>query len=168
MLKEISVKELEINPFSMIGDEWLLISAGNKDKSNMMTASWGGMGVLWGKNVVTIYIRPSRYTIEFVEKEEYFSLCFLGKDKVTHKITGSKSGRDIDKIKATGLTPMFDESAVYYKEAEVVFICKKLYQAPMEKKNFVSKEIDKFYNENDYHKVFIGEIIKVLKEPKRK
>lgn len=168
MLQEIKLKDLAINPFSLINDEWMLISAGNKEKSNMMTASWGGMGVLWEKNVVTIYIRPTRYTVEFVEREDYFSLSFLGKNKAPHKITGSKSGRDIDKIKATGLTPIFDENTVYYEEAELVFICKKVYHGTMSNQNFLLPELENFYGQNDYHKVFIGEIIKVLKVPERK
>lgn len=163
MLKETNIKYLEFNPFKLIGEEWMLIAAGDEKKHNMMTASWGGLGVLWEKNVATVYIRPTRYTVNFVEKQEYFTLNFFGKNKAPHKIGGSKSGRDIDKAKAAELTPVFENGAVYYEEAELVLVCKKLYCSEFDNKNFVDGSIEKFYDK-DYHKIFIGEITKVLKK----
>lgn len=162
MFKEININEWKLNPFTMIGEEWMLIAAGNKQKHNMMTASWGGLGVLWNKNVATVYIRQSRYTLGFVEKEQYFSLNFFGNNKAPHKIGGSKSGRDVDKAKAAELTPVFEDGAVFYQQAQTVIICKKLYNADMDRENFLAPEIEKFYADNDYHKVFVGEIVKVL------
>ncbi len=163
MLKETNIKDLQFNPFKLIGEEWMLIAAGDEKKHNMMTASWGGLGVLWEKNVATVYIRPTRYTLNFVEKEEYFTLNFFGKNKAPHKIGGSKSGRDTDKAKAAGLTAVYDNNTVYYEEAELVIVCKKLYVSQFDNKNFVDPKIEKFYD-NDYHKIFIGEIVKVLKK----
>lgn len=167
MLEETDVKLLTDNPFRLIGEEWMLIAAGTCEKHNMMTASWGNLGVLWGKNVATIYIRPSRYTLEFVEKEDYFSLCFFGKNKEIHNICGTKSGRNIDKAKAAKLTPMSDGKCVYFKEAELVLICKKLYASEFNPENFLDPNINFCYKEKDYHKVFIGEIVKTLKAKER-
>ena len=79
--KEISIDTLKINPFHKISKEWMLITAGDEKKSNTMTASWGGVGIMWGKNVATAYIRPQRYTKEFVDNSEYFTLSFLPEEK---------------------------------------------------------------------------------------
>lgn len=170
MLKKINVKKLNENPFVLLDQEWALIAAGNKEGHNMMTASWGGLGVLWNYNVATVYIRPSRYTVEFVEREQYFSLCFFGKNKAMHKICGSRSGRDIDKTAATGLTPVFEDGTVYFEEAELVLICRKLYQTQLDNKKFLDPSIEGFYNEipNDYHKIFIGEIVKAYIDERRR
>jgi flavin reductase (DIM6/NTAB) family NADH-FMN oxidoreductase RutF len=167
MLEEYNIKNLNENPFRIIGEEWMLIGAGNEKYHNMMTASWGNLGVLWGKNVATVYIRPSRYTLELVESEEYFSLCFFGKDKAIHSICGTKSGRKIDKTKACNLTPCYDQKAVYFQEAELVFICRKIYQSQIDSKNFLDEGINTCYREGDYHKMFIGEIVKTLKSTER-
>ena len=102
-MKPIAIKDLSENFFEVIGKEWMLVTAGNKDHFNTMTASWGGIGFLWNKPVVYIFIRPERYTFEFIEKSEYFTLSFLGEEnRAIHKICGSKSGREVDKVKETG------------------------------------------------------------------
>ena len=104
--REISVEELKDNPFTLINKDWMLITAGNEKSHNTMTASWGGVGELWGKYVSTIYVRPQRYTLEFVEREDYYSLCFFGPEyRQALNFCGTKSGRDFDKDKETGLTP---------------------------------------------------------------
>ncbi|NLL56541.1 MAG: flavin reductase family protein [Clostridiales bacterium] len=167
MLQEYNIKSLKENPFKMIGEEWMLIAAGDKEEHNMMTASWGGLGVLWGKNVATVYIRPSRYTLEFVEYQDYFSLCFFGKDNKVHSICGTKSGRKIDKTKACNLTPCYDQKAVYFAEAELVFICRKIYESQIDAHNFLDEGIHTCYKEGDFHKVFIGEIVATLKSDRR-
>lgn len=164
--REISVEELKDNPFTLINKDWMLITAGNHDKHNTMTASWGGVGELWGKYVSTIYIRPQRYTLEFVEQEEYYSLCFFGPEyRDALALCGSKSGRDIDKDQAAGITAQFDQAAPYYEQARLVFICRKLYRQDMESQCFLDKELLKqYYPQNDLHRMFIGEIVKVLEK----
>ena len=161
--REISVEELKDNPFTLINKDWMLITAGNQDKHNTMTASWGGVGELWDKYVSTIYIRPQRYTLEFVEREDFYSLCFFGPEyRQALSLCGSKSGRDVDKDAATGLTPRFDQAAPYYEQARLVFICRKLYKQDMTEEAFLDKSLlDKWYD-NDLHRMFIGEIVKVL------
>lgn len=160
--KEITAKEIDRNLIEMIADEWALVCVGDEKKYNMMTASWGFFGEMWGKDCVISAVRPQRYTYEFMENGEYFALCFMGDNKAVHKVCGSKSGRDVNKTELTGLTPVFSEKAVYFEEAETVIICKKAYAEPLKAKNFFDKEaLDKWYN-NDLHKMYIGEILKVL------
>ena len=142
----------------------MLITAGNKESHNTMTASWGGVGELWGRYVSTIYIRPQRYTLEFVEREDCYSLCFFDESyRPALNFCGSKSGRDYDKDKETGLTPCFDQAAPYYQQARLVFFCRKLYRQDMAEDSFLDKEVlAKNYPQNDLHRMFIGEIVKVL------
>lgn len=162
-MKQIMVKDLKENPFNLIGDEWMLITAGDSNKYNMMTASWGGVGVLWNKPVATAYIRPQRYTNEFVDNCEYFTLSFYGDKKDLHKVCGSKSGREVDKTKECGLHPIFDCNSVWFEEARLVLVCKKLYKQQLAPECFIDKEIDtKCYAEHDYHYAYIGEIEKVF------
>jgi len=164
-LKKINIKQLSFNPFTKIGKEWMLITSGDAEKHNTMTASWGGVGILWGKSVATVYIRPQRYTFEFVEKNSYYSLCFFDEShRAALNFCGSKSGRNFDKAKETGLTPNFSELAPYYEEADIVFICKKLYRQDLDKAAFISEEIpDTIYPTGDFHRIYIGEIVEVLK-----
>ena len=97
---------LDINPFTKLSKEWALVTAGDKEKSNTMTVSWGGTGVLWGKNVVFIFIRESRYTKDFIDNGEFFSLSFLSeKYRDALKYCGAHSGRGEDKWSKAGLTP---------------------------------------------------------------
>lgn len=162
--KEIKPEEITQSPFEMIGKDWMLLSAGNKESFNTMTVSWGGVGVLWNKNVVFTFIRPQRYTLGFVDNEAYFTLSGFGKDfRKELALCGSKSGRDVDKVKETGLTPSFDESAPYFDEAKIVLVCKKLYKQDFSPECFIDETLDSAnYAARDYHKMFIGEIVKVL------
>ena len=163
-MKKINIAEKSFNPFDLIGQKWMLISAGTEDKWNTMTASWGGLGVLWGKNVATCYIRPQRYTKKFVDANDTFTLSFYGPEhKQALSICGSKSGRDCDKVKEAGLTPYFVDGTAAFEEADMVFVCKKLYEDEIRPENFIAKENDeKWYPEKDYHTVYIAEITKVL------
>lgn len=164
MLKQIDVEQLHMNPISMIGNEWMLISAGGKDGYNMMTASWGGVGVMWNKNTSSITLRPQRYTLEFVEGSDYYALNFFNKShKKALAYCGDHSGRDVDKEKETGLTPVFDREAPYFAEAKLVLICRKLYKHTIDPHGFIDKTLDEQnYLEKDYHQCFIGEIVSVL------
>ena len=163
MFKEISAKDIKDNLIKAIADEWMLISAGNKEAHNMMTASWGFIGEMWSKDCVTVAIRPQRYTLEFVDKSDYFALSFYGDNKAIHKVCGSESGRDVNKTEKTGLTPVFGDNTVYFNEARLVIICKKLYQDFLKAENFLSdQEKQKWYPAADYHKMITAEIVKVL------
>ena len=169
-LREIPISELQINPMTMISDEWMLITAGDdKNGYNTMTASWGHLGAIWGHgkgfSTSTVYLRPQRYTKEFMDREELYTLTFFPPGyKKQLAYLGSHSGRDEDKVAATGLTPVFGEGYTYFEEASLVLVCRKLYRAPLVEEGFLDKQIiEDNYPERDYHDMYIGEIVKVLK-----
>lgn len=160
-LKKVDVKDLDMNPFKMIGDEWMLISAEKDGKVNTMTASWGGVGVLWGKNVVMAFIRPQRYTKEFVDAGECFSLSFFGGDyKKELGYLGKVSGRDEDKIKEAGLHVEMLDGAPGFEESQVVLVCRKMYEDGIKPEFFKDGDIDgRWYPGKDYHVMYVAEIV---------
>ena len=161
MFKEISAKELKENFIKDIADEWMLVAAGNRDGYNMMTASWGFAGEMWGNDCMLTVVRPQRYTMQFIDNNDYFTLSFYGDNREVHKVCGSKSGRDTDKAKLAGLTPLFSDNTVYFNEARLVIICKKQYVQQMKEDCFTDKEPLNWYN-GDLHYARIGKIEKVL------
>lgn len=164
MFKEINIKELKFSPFEKIGKEWMLITAGKEEDFNTMTASWGGLGVLWNKDVAFTFIRPSRYTFEFTEREEFFSLCFFPEEyRNALTFCGRNSGRDCDKVKETGLTPVFIDGVPCFGEASLVLICRKVYAQNMNESCTENEEVKSHYAENEsYHTMYVGEIVKAL------
>lgn len=162
--KEIAIEELQFNPFTKIGKEWMLVTAGDETSHNTMTASWGGVGVMWGKNVVNVYIRPQRYTKEFVDAGEMFTLSFYDESyRKSLSICGSKSGRDCEKEKEAGLTPYYVEGTTAFEEANMIFVCKKQYHQDMAPEHFdVTENDEKWYPQKDYHVMYMAEIVKVL------
>lgn len=162
--KEITPSEITNNPFDLIGKDWALVTSGNSDKFNTMTVSWGGVGIMWGKPVTYTFIRPQRYTFEFMEKNGYFSMSFFDEtQRDALKFCGSKSGRDYDKVKETGLTPAFTEDGVpYFEEAKLVLVCKKMYSQFLNEENIEDTESVAKWYDNDYHKMYVSEITKVL------
>lgn len=168
--KEIDIHTLQFNPFDKIGGQWMLVTAGDRAGSNTMTASWGGVGIMWGKPVATVYIRPQRYTKEFVDSNDLFTISFLPEDKrEALNLCGSVSGRNVkDKWEQAGLHPYFDgegilEETAAVEEADMIFVCRKLYAQEMYPECFTDTECDaKWYPQRDYHTMYIGEIEKVL------
>ena len=164
-LKEISPRELG-NAMKMIGDDWTLITAEKKDGSvNAMTASWGFMGVLWNKPVCAVFIRPQRHTLGFAEEAERLSLTFFDEAyRAALRLCGTKSGRDTDKIAEAGLTLCHTDSGVpYFGEAKTVLVCRKLYEDALKPECFLDAGIRAAnYPAEDYHKVFVCEIERVL------
>lgn len=147
--------------FSLIGDRWMLVAATDKSgKTNAMTASWGGVGVLWGKKVAFVFIRPQRYTKKFVDEAERFSLSFFDDSfKKTLGYMGKVSGRDEDKIAKSGLTLSDINGVPVFKEASLTLVCRKLYRQTLEEKCFIETDnIDKWYPQRDYHDVYVAEI----------
>lgn len=167
--EKIRAEDVSGNIFDRIGSQWMLITGGDRRGFNTMTASWGGAGVLWGKPVVTCYIRPQRYTKAFVDAGDFFTVSFYGEQyRPQLALCGSKSGRDVDKTAETGLTPAFsDAGGVYFEEAELVLVCKKLYTDVFRPENFLDPEIGGWYPEKDYHHIYIGEVVEVLRKKQR-
>ncbi|WP_058304115.1 flavin reductase family protein [Gorillibacterium timonense] len=161
---EISPNELTDNIFRLIGDEWMLITAGTLGNCNTMTASWGGTGILWHKPVATCVVRPTRYTYEFLEASETFTLSFFSEEyRKALEICGKKSGRDGDKFEAAGITPVEEKPGlVSFQEARLVLECRKLYVHDLQPDHFVDPSLDKFYPNKDYHRMYIGEITRCL------
>ncbi|MCD7824705.1 MAG: flavin reductase family protein [Clostridiaceae bacterium] len=162
--QEITIDQLEINPFQMIGKEWMLVTAGNEKKANTMTASWGGMGIMWGKNVVYVFIRDSRFTKEFIDREGMFSLSFPKEEyRKEMKFLGAVSGRDEDKIKEAGVHVAYHEGVPYIDEGSLVMICRVLSETPIRKEEFKDASIDEnWYSTGDYHNMYVAEITSVL------
>ena len=126
--KEIDFDYFKLNPFEKIGKEWMAITAKKDDKVNTMTASWGGLGVMWGKNVSFIGIRLERYTKEFVDNSDRFSLCFFDEEyKKYLSYFGSVSGRDEDKIANSELNIIDYDNVPFFEEAYMVLICRYLF-----------------------------------------
>lgn len=160
--REIDPKEIE-NTIKLIGSDWMLITAANKDKVNTMTASWGCMGVLWNKNVCVAFVRPQRYTYEFIENSNTMSLSFFEeKYRDALRFCGCRSGRDYDKFKETGLSYEFDEDTPIIEQARLIIECRKLYADDIKKNNFIISDPLVNYKDGDYHRFYICEIEKVL------
>lgn len=162
-MKKVEVKELSENFFEAIGKEWMLVTAGTKESFNTMTASWGGIGWLWNKPVAFVFVRPERYTYGFIEKGDSLTLSFLGEEnKKIHAVCGSKSGREVDKVKETGLKPLFTEQGnVLFEQARLSLECKKLYAGEIDPENFLDRSlIEKWYggSHGGFHKMYVVEI----------
>ena len=164
-LHEITPGQITDNVFKLIGKEWMLITAGQDGNFNMMTASWGGLGFLWGLPVSFIFVRPQRYTFEFMEQHTNYTLSFYSsKYRDVLNLCGTKSGRDIDKVAETGLTPLtMDSGAVYFAESRLVLECRKLYTHDLSAQQFLNDDIPtRAYAAEDYHRMYVGEIVRCL------
>lgn len=163
IFKTVDPRSIKDNLIKCLAEEWALITAGNGDNYNMMTASWGFFGEMWGSDSIAMVVRPQRFTMEFIDNNDYFTVSFYGDNKAIHKVCGSKSGREVNKTKETGLTPVSNDKYVYFKEARMVLIVKKQFVQQMNEEAFRDKAvIDKWYPEKDYHNMIIGKIEKVL------
>ena len=154
-------KELTGNFFRMIDDEWMLVTAKKPDGTfNMLTASWGGVGVLWSRPVSFIFIRESRYTAQFLDAADSYTLSFFEED-MRGALTelGSKSGRELDKMNYPGLTPVEKDGSVMFKEAKLTLVCKKLYRNLLSEESILCPDVMKeAYAMGDFHIAYIGEI----------
>lgn len=158
-------EEITQNPFTLIGKDWMLLTAAKPDGSfNTMTASWGGVGILWNKPVLYCFIRPQRYTHEFSEASERISATFFTEEyRAALTLCGRKSGREVDKVKECGLTPVTSDAGhVYFAEAKLVLNGKKLYTGKIDPAGFADRKIDENYAKGDYHTVYVYEIEEVL------
>ncbi|MDR1680641.1 MAG: flavin reductase family protein [Prevotellaceae bacterium] len=158
----IDSKEIPDNAVRMMADSWMLITAGTPDRFNTMTASWGAIGHLWQRPVAFCFIRPQRYTFEFTEAHDGFTLCFFDESyRAALALCGRVSGRDVDKVKEAGLTPRILESGrVAFEEARLIIECRKIYSDFFSPEQFIDPAAD-IYPAGDFHKMYIGEILNV-------
>ncbi len=157
-------ESVQDNVFKLIGKDWMLITAGTRESFNTMTASWGGMGVLWDKKVCFAFVRPTRYTFDFLEKSEFYTFSFLEEQyRDVLMYCGTKSGRDVNKVIETNLTPIFGNGTVFFAEAKLVMECRKIYVQDITPGNFLDQTMNEYYPKKDYHRIYVGEIIRCLK-----
>ena len=165
-MKEISYSDFNENAFDMIGKDWLLLTAEKDGKVNTMTASWGGVGILWNKKVAYIFVRPQRYTKEFIDSNEKLSISVLPNEyRKELQYLGTVSGRDEDKIAKANLTVQNCDNVPYFEESRLTFICKKLYAQQLKEECFIDESIiDTSYPNKDYHMMYVVEIEKILEK----
>lgn len=157
------MSNLYIDAFDEFGNQWALVTAGTLDDHNSMTVSWGGVGCLWGKHVATVYIRPNRHTYGYFEANDHFTVSFYPEEyRQALGIMGSKSGRDCDKDKESGLTPIPCGETVTYQQARRTLLCRKLFAQDMAPEHFTPEVIHRFYGTEPAHKMYIGEIIEII------
>ena len=155
--------KFETDIFSVFDKKWALLTAGNKDSFNTMTVSWGGMGTIWGKPVVTVYVRTSRYTHEFMDREGYFTVSFYPEEyRKVLGVLGSKSGRDMDKMNGSGLTAKALQESVTFDESEITLVCRKMFMQRLEPSNITDPDAAKFYAGDAPHDMYIGEVVDII------
>jgi flavin reductase (DIM6/NTAB) family NADH-FMN oxidoreductase RutF len=161
---KVSTETIKENPFKLIGDQWMLITAGDMKKWNTMTAAWGGLGFLWKRDVSYCFVRPNRYTYGFMEAAEYYTLSFFSeKYRDALQYCGTYSGRDVDKAKETGLEPVeCGNGTVSFSQARLVLVCRKLYADDIDPELFIDESLDRLYPAKQYHRLYIGEIADCL------
>lgn len=165
-MKEVRPETLNINPFTLIGKDWLVLAAGDEKGCNAMTVSWGHLGCIWSPNRPTAiaYVRESRYTKKFMDENDLFTLSLIS-DKKALGYLGSHSGKTEDKFTGAGVKPLFTDGTTAIEGAKLIFVCRKLYAAPLSEEGFVDKTIlEKDYPDGNMHTMYVGEIIKVYEE----
>jgi len=157
----LNLEALPDNIFKLISKDWMLITAGSLNHYNTMTANWGGLGHLWKRHVCFVFVRPQRYTYQFMEAAPTFSLTFFAERyRSALELCGSRSGRDLDKAAACGLTPIeITPGITSFAEARLILECKKIYAQDIDPARFIDPSIAEIYPSQDYHRMYIGEIL---------
>ena len=163
---QLDINKLSLKPFNILAEEWMLLTSGDFDSKNFntMTVAWGSFGTMWFKPFVMIVVRPPRYTFEFMEKFDNFTLsAFPTEFKDQMQFCGKNSGRNIDKVDATNLTPIQSStiSSPGFDQAKLIIECRKMYFDDLKPENFIDKNIEQFYPEKDYHRMYFGEILAI-------
>ena len=159
----MDIKNFNLAVLNTFEKDWALVTAGEKGNFNTMTIGWGGLGTIWGRPVATVYVRPTRYTYEFMERNEYFSISFYDeKYKKDLGVLGSRSGRDSDKVALTNLTPEFLKHTVSFKQANLTLVCKKIYYQDLDQTKIPADVLDKFYQTDGIHRMYIGEVVDII------
>jgi flavin reductase (DIM6/NTAB) family NADH-FMN oxidoreductase RutF len=168
-LEEIPIEQWRVRPIHLLDQQWLLLTAGDfqQGRFNTMTVSWGSIGVMWNRPFVQVVVRPTRYTYEFMEGYSTFTLCALPESRRSAlDLLGSRSGRDGDKIRASGLTPVASTrvAAPGFAEAELVVECRKIYSDDFDPARFLDPKIEGNYPRKDYHRIYFGEILAIRED----
>lgn len=158
------MEALNLNVFEQFDKGWALLTAGTAEAFNTMTISWGGVGTLWSRPVATVYVKPVRYTYEFMEKNEYFTVSFFPeKYKKDLGVLGTKSGRDGDKLALTSLTPTEVPHGMGFREATLTLVCRKLYHQDLDGSQIPEDAVERYYKTEPVHRMYIGEVVEILR-----
>ncbi|MDO4501107.1 MAG: flavin reductase [Erysipelotrichaceae bacterium] len=156
---------MNINVFEQFNKDWALVTAGDIDSFNTMTISWGTLGTIWNKDVCIVFVKPCRYTHEFMEKNDYFTVSFFEEEyKETLGLLGRISGRDYDKTKEANLSPIAYDKAVGFKEAKTTLVLKKIYSQNLDKINMPEDVVNKYYLSEEEHTMYIGEVVEIIEK----
>ena len=156
--------DFNINAFDLFDRQWALVTAGTKEHFNTMTISWGGLGTLWGKPVATVYVKPIRYTHQFLENSDIFTLSFFEeKYREALALLGSRSGREGDKVAKAGVTPCALEKGITFREAAVTLVCRKIYRQDLDTAAMPRPVVEHYYEEEAPHTMYIGEVLAIVK-----
>lgn len=158
------MNDLSLKVFEVFHSDWALVTAGTPEDFNTMTIGWGGLGTLWSRDVATVYVKPCRYTHDYLEKNDVFTVSFFPEDyKKDLALLGRKSGRDGDKVAETALTPVSVGSSVGFKEASLTILCKKIYRQDLDVSAIPAEVIDDYYTEEAPHTMYVGEVLEVIR-----
>jgi len=161
------MEKITIDPFTCFNNDWALVTAGDKDDFNTMTISWGSMGTIWSMPTVTVYVKPIRYTHDYMEKSDIFTVSFFDeKYKRDLSILGSKSKRDCDKLSLTGLNPTFLDNGITFEEAKLTLVLEKIYSQDFSTDTMLKKVIDNYYKTEEPHTMYVGKVIDIIKGDK--
>lgn len=157
------MKDFQPDIFRLFGRQWALVTAGTAEHFNTMTIGWGGLGTLWSRPVATVYVRPNRYTYEFMERSDYFTVSFFPEEqRGALQLLGTVSGRDGDKVAQAGLTPLPLEQGVTFREAETTLLCRKLYWQDMDPQCIPEEIRQQFYAGEPLHRMYVGQVVEIL------
>ncbi len=150
--------------FELFDKDWALLTAGSGADFNTMTIAWGGLGTLWSKSVATVYVKPIRYTHQFMEKNDYFTVSFYPEQyRRALSLLGTLSGRDGDKVAKSGLTPRPLDGAVTFQEASVTLLCRKIYRQDLDPAQMPAGVVDTYYRDEPAHTMYVGEVVDILR-----
>ena len=159
------MEKFNVDAFKKFDKQWALVTAGSPDRFNTMTVSWGGLGTLWSKPVATVYIKPVRYTHEFMEANDYFTVSFYPEAyRKALTLLGTLSGRDTDKVAQSKLTPVALKHGMTFKEAELTLVCRKIYRQDLDQKAMEAEVIKAYYSEEAPHTMYIGEVVEMIED----
>ena len=159
----MEIRKFNTDIFTKYDKDWALLAAGTMESHNAMTISWGGMGTIWNKPVVTVYVRPTRYTREFMEREDFFTVSFYDEQyREALNLMGTKSGRDCPKEEEAGLTAVPAGKSITFKEAKCTLLCRKLYWQDLDPAGMAKEVQDAQYPGKDFHRMYIGEVLEIL------
>ena len=154
---------MQVDPFTRFEKDWALLTAGTADHFNSMTIGWGSLGTVWNRDVLTVYVRPDRYTWQFMKDSDTFTVSFFPEScRPALTVMGRLSGRDGDKVAAAGLTPRFLPQGITFEEAAETFVCRKIYMAPMAYEDVPPVAQRIYQNGVQPHWIIMGEVAEHL------